>query len=108
MPAYKVLPAYENLNPKTPKPADGGVPYFITAQEGVPVIYSEDTIPTCGIRLLHPSNVNAPSKGLALSILFVPPMSKMEIYAEFEAKLPGPLKSSLFAFGRKRLLGQDG
>ena len=80
MPAYEVLPAYENLNPKTPKPADGGVPYFITAQEGVPVIYSEDTIPTCGVRLLHPSNVNAPSKGLALSILFVPPMSKMEIH----------------------------
>ena len=39
VPTYKVLPAYENVNPKTPKPLDGGIPYFVTVQDGVPVIY---------------------------------------------------------------------
>lgn len=80
MPNYKILPAYENLNPKTPKPLDGGIPYFVTVQDGVPVIYSEDTVPTCGIRVVHPSNPNSPSTNLAVVMLYVPPMSMMALH----------------------------
>ncbi len=102
MPAYTVIPPYKNLTPKTPKPDDPGLPYFITAQEGVPVIYSEDTIPTCGVRVVHPSNSKAPSKGLGVSILYVPPMSVMALH-NHEAE-----ECYIIQSGRGEMLYRDG
>lgn len=80
MSGYRVLPPMVNPHPVTPRPEDPGVPVFLTVQDGIPVIYSEDTIPTSGIRLVHPSNPLAPSRKLGISVLTVPPQARMEIH----------------------------
>lgn len=80
MGAYQVLPAYANPNPATPRPDHPDAPAFLTLQDGVKVIYSEDTVPTCGIRLVHPSNPKAASPALGISVLFVPPGARMELH----------------------------
>jgi mannose-6-phosphate isomerase-like protein (cupin superfamily) len=82
---YRVLPPYENLNPGVPRPVDPLPPSFLTLQDGVPVIYSADTAPTCGVRIVHPSNPKAPSSRLGISVLFVPPMARMDLH-EHEAE----------------------
>jgi len=82
---YRVLPAYDNPAPATPRPDDPGQPVFLTVQDGVKVIYSEDTAPTCGVRIIHPSSSVAASKLLGLSVLYVPPGARMDLH-EHEAE----------------------
>ena len=102
MTAYEVLRPYTNLNPMTPRPDDAGKPYFVTVQDAVHVIYSEDTIPTCGARVVHPTNSRAPSTNLALSMLYVPPGARMERH-EHEAE-----ETYVIQTGTGTMLYQDG
>lgn len=80
MSSYRLLPPYVNENPATPRPDTPDAAAFLTAQDGIQVIYSEDTVPTCGIRLVHPSNPLAPSPALGISLLYVPPGARMDLH----------------------------
>ena len=85
MSVYRVLPAYDNPAPATPRPDQPEPPVFLTVQDGVKVIYSADTSPTCGVRIIHPSSSVAASKHLGLSVLYVPPGARMDLH-EHEAE----------------------
>ena len=80
MDPYVVLTGNPDLVPVVPRDPDPPGPYFLTVQEGVKVVYGEQTLPTCGVRIVHPSNVNAPSKALGVSVLYVPPGARMELH----------------------------
>lgn len=63
---YKKAP-----KPKIPKPDHLVEPNVVTVQQGIPVQY-----PGCegiGVRVLHPTNPNAPSKNFSSTKFFVPP-----------------------------------
>lgn len=81
MATYKVLDAHSNPNPKIPKPEVPPLPVVLTVQDGLPVIYGTDTLPTCGIRVVHPTNPKAPSKFHSIAILYVPPHGHMAIHS---------------------------
>ena len=80
MDGYEVLGPYNNPNPATPRIEHPDPVVFMTQQDGVKVIYSADTAPTCGIRIVHPSNPKAPSPKLGISVLHVPPGSRMDLH----------------------------
>lgn len=80
MSAYELLAPYVNDDPVVPRPEHPDSAVFLTLQDGVKVIYSVDTAPTCGIRIIHPSNPKAPSSKLGLSMLFVPPGGEMALH----------------------------
>jgi mannose-6-phosphate isomerase-like protein (cupin superfamily) len=77
---YEVLGPYDNPNPVTPRIEDPAPVVFLTQQDGVKVIYSAETAPTCGVRVVHPSNPKTPTTKLGLSILHVPPGSRMDLH----------------------------
>jgi mannose-6-phosphate isomerase-like protein (cupin superfamily) len=80
MDVYEVLEPYNNPNPATPRIENPDPVVFMTMQDGVKVIYSADTAPTCGIRMLHPSNPKTPKTKLGVSVLYVPPGSRMDLH----------------------------
>jgi mannose-6-phosphate isomerase-like protein (cupin superfamily) len=77
---YLILDPYNNPNPATPRIEGPDPVVFLTQQDGVKVIYSAETAPTCGVRILHPSNPRTPGTKLGLSVLYVPPGSRMELH----------------------------
>jgi mannose-6-phosphate isomerase-like protein (cupin superfamily) len=80
MSVYEVLGAYNNPNPATARIQAPDPVVFLTVQEGVKVVYSADTAPTCGVRILHPSNPLTPTTKLGVSVLYVPPGARMELH----------------------------
>lgn len=80
MSAYEVLPPYDNPHPRVPRPETPEPAAFLTLQDGRKVIYSAETAPTCGVRLVHPSNPLAPSSALGVSVLLVPPGARMDLH----------------------------
>jgi mannose-6-phosphate isomerase-like protein (cupin superfamily) len=66
--------------PTIPRPETPPAPYIVTVQEGLPVIYGEDTVPVSGVRVVHPTNPAAPSVQHGVSILYVPPHAKLPLH----------------------------
>ncbi|MBI4551721.1 MAG: cupin domain-containing protein [Candidatus Latescibacteria bacterium] len=63
---YATEPTY-----KIPKPDHPVEPNIVTVQEGIPIKF-----PGCegiGVRVLHPTNPNAPSQNFSITKFFVPP-----------------------------------
>jgi mannose-6-phosphate isomerase-like protein (cupin superfamily) len=81
MATYKVLAHHGTPTPTIPKPEVPPLPVVLTVQDGLPVIYGTDTLPTCGIRVVHPTNPKAPSKFHSIAILYVPPHGQMELHS---------------------------
>ena len=77
---YRVLGPYDNPDPATARIESPDPVVFLTQQDGVKVIYSAETAPTCGVRVLHPSNPKTPGTKLGLSVLYVPPGSRMDLH----------------------------
>jgi mannose-6-phosphate isomerase-like protein (cupin superfamily) len=78
--SYRILTGHGAPAPTIPKPEVSPLPSVLTVQDGLPVIYG-DTAPTCGIRVVHPSNPKAPSKNHSVVILYVPPQGEMELHS---------------------------
>jgi len=57
--------------PLVPKPDYPIDPYIVSVLNGIPVRYPE--FQGLGVRVVHPSNPKAPSKNLALGMLYMPP-----------------------------------
>jgi mannose-6-phosphate isomerase-like protein (cupin superfamily) len=57
--------------PTTPKPDHPVDPIILTVQEGVPLTYGE--CHGVGVRVVHPTNPNAPSRNMSLTMFYVPP-----------------------------------
>ena len=81
MAKYKRLPTHGNPTPKIPKPKKQPLPVILTAQDGLPVIYSDDSLPTVGVRVVHPTNPKARSKFHSIAMLYVPPHAGMELHS---------------------------
>ena len=81
MAEFTVLDGHGAPAPTIPKPDAPIDPHFVTVQTGVPVIYSEDTLPVCGIRVVHPTNPNAPSINHSIAMLYLPPHGKMGLHS---------------------------
>ncbi|MDE0186862.1 MAG: cupin domain-containing protein [Candidatus Poribacteria bacterium] len=57
--------------PKIPKPDVAPDPKIVTVQEGIPILF-----PPCegpAVRVLHPTNPNAPSQNFSITQLYMPP-----------------------------------
>lgn len=78
---YKVLSSHGDPAPAIPKPKKGPQPVVLTVQDGIPVIYGEGTWPTCGVRVVHPTNPKAPSKNHTVVMLYVPPHAKLDLHS---------------------------
>ena len=49
------------------------VPSYLTVQDGIPVIYGPESVPTSGVRVVHPTNPAAASKFHSVGVVTVPP-----------------------------------
>jgi mannose-6-phosphate isomerase-like protein (cupin superfamily) len=78
--AYRILPAYDNPAPLTPRPERPEPVQFLTVRDGLKVIYGEETIPTCGVRIVHPAHPSTPGARLGISVLYVPPGAEMALH----------------------------
>lgn len=78
MNGYKMLQYHGAPEPTLPKPDPLPRPSVVTVQEGVAVLYSEDTVPVCGIRVVHPTNPRARSVSHSVVMLYVPPQAAMD------------------------------
>ena len=77
---YKILTDHGNPKPTIPKPKKRQTPAVLTVQDGLPVIYGAGTEPTCGIRVVHPTNPKAASKFHSVVMLYVPPHAKLDLH----------------------------
>ena len=77
---YKTLTDHGNPKPTIPKPKKRQTPAVLTVQDGLPVIYGAGTEPTCGVRVVHPTNPKAPSKFHSVVMLYVPPHAKLDLH----------------------------
>lgn len=66
--------------PTIPRPDEPPEPCIVTVQDGVPVIYGENTLPAAGVRVVHPTNPNAPSVRHGVSILYLPPHAQLPLH----------------------------
>ena len=80
MAEYTILSAAAP-EPTVPKPDEPVAPHFVTVKEGLPVIYGEETIPTAGIRVVHPTNPSAPSKNHSVAMLYLPPHARIDLHS---------------------------
>jgi mannose-6-phosphate isomerase-like protein (cupin superfamily) len=81
MTKYRVVDAHTAPEPTIPKldiPVD---PFFVTTQQGLPVIYGEDTVPMCGVRVVHPTNPNAPSQNQSVAMVYLPPHASIDLHS---------------------------
>jgi mannose-6-phosphate isomerase-like protein (cupin superfamily) len=80
MSVYELTPPNVPPDSAPPRPEQPLPVEFLTVQDGVKVIYSEDTSPTCGVRVVHPSNPRTASANLGISVLYVPPGGSMSLH----------------------------
>ena len=78
---YTMLPSHGSLNPTLPKPDKPQESIILTVQDGLPITYSDDTIPVCAVRVVHPTNPKAPSKNHSIVMLYIPPQAEMELHS---------------------------
>jgi mannose-6-phosphate isomerase-like protein (cupin superfamily) len=81
MAEFTILDGHDAPPPTIPKPDAQVDPYFVTVQSGVPVIYGEENLPVCGVRVVHPTNPNAPSVNHSIAMLYLPPHGKLPLHA---------------------------
>lgn len=81
MAEFTILTGQGALEPTIPKPEAPVDPCFVTVQDGLPVIYGEETIPAAGVRVVHPTNPNACSKNHGVSMLYLPPHAKLPLHS---------------------------
>jgi mannose-6-phosphate isomerase-like protein (cupin superfamily) len=81
MARYKLLDNHGNPNPTIPRPKVAPLPAVLTVQDGLPVIYGTDTLPVCGVRVVHPTNPKASSKSHSVAMLYVPPHGQMDLHS---------------------------
>ncbi|MBM3650804.1 MAG: cupin domain-containing protein [Alphaproteobacteria bacterium] len=81
MSAYKVLTGHGAPAPTIPKPKVAPRPSIVTVQDGLPVIYGAETVPACGVRVVHPTNPRARSKNHTIAMLYIPPHAVMELHS---------------------------
>jgi mannose-6-phosphate isomerase-like protein (cupin superfamily) len=77
---YTVLTGEDWPPPTVPKPDTPPEAAVVTVQDGLPVIYG-DEVPGAGIRVVHPTNPNAPSKNHGVGMLYMPPHAKMALHS---------------------------
>lgn len=78
---YRTLTDHGNPAPTIPRPEIAPRPAILTVQDGLPVIYGAGTEPTCGIRVVHPTNPKARSKYHSIAMLYVPPHAKLDLHS---------------------------
>lgn len=78
---YKLVQAHARREPTIPKPDKAPPVSIVTVQDGVPVLYSESSLPCCGVRVIHPTQPKARSKNLGITMFYVPPHAKMDRHA---------------------------
>ena len=77
---YRTLTGHGNPAPTIPRPEITPLPAVLTVQDGLPVIYGAGTEPTCGIRVVHPTNPKSRSKNHSIAMLYVPPHGKLDLH----------------------------
>ena len=77
---YRTLTDHGNPAPTIPKPEITPLPAVLTVQDGLPVIYGAGTEPTCGVRVVHPTNPKSRSKNHSIAMLYVPPHAKLDLH----------------------------
>ena len=103
--------AHEAPDPIIPKPDVPPDPMIVTVQDGLPILFEPCEAPA--IRVVHPTNPNAPSRNVGVTMLYVPPQGTVafgshepeEVYAVMEGaglmhftKGPRPLKKGDFIY----------
>lgn len=81
MTKYQFVDAHAEREPTIPRPDAPVEPCFVTTQDGVPVLYGEETIPMCGVRVVHPTNPNAPSRNHSIAMVYLPPHASIDLHA---------------------------
>lgn len=77
---YRTLTDHGDPAPTIPRPEITPLPAVLTVQDGLPVIYGAGTEPTCGIRVVHPTNPKSRSKSHSIAMLYVPPHAKLDLH----------------------------
>ena len=103
--------AHEAPDPIIPKPDVPSDPMIVTVQDGLPILFEPCEAPA--IRVVHPTNPNAPSRNVGVTMLYVPPQGTVafgshepeEVYAVMEGagimhftKGPRPIKKGDFIY----------
>ena len=103
--------AHEAPDPIIPKPDVPPDPMIVTVQDGLPILFEPCEAPA--IRVVHPTNPNAPSRNVGVTMLYVPPQGTVafgshepeEVYAVMEGagimhftKGPRPIKKGDFIY----------
>ncbi len=81
MPQFTILSDVDWPAPVVPKPDTPPEPCVVTVQDGLPVIFGAETIPAAGVRVVHPTNPNAPSKNHSVGMLYMPPHSGLPLHS---------------------------
>ena len=77
MAKYKVYVGYvrKDYTPKIPKPDVLPAPNIVTTRDGIPLQFKG--CEGAAIRVLHPTNPNAPSQNFGITMLYMPPHSHL-------------------------------
>jgi mannose-6-phosphate isomerase-like protein (cupin superfamily) len=78
---YMILTSHGAPEPKLPKPPKQPKASILTVQDGLPVIFGENTIPVCAVRVVHPTNPAASSVNHGVTMLYVPPHASLELHS---------------------------
>ncbi len=102
---------HEAQAPTIPKPDVPPDPMIVTVQDGLPILFEPCEAPA--VRVVHPTNPNAPSRNVGVTMLYVPPQGTVafgshepeEVYAVLEGagimhftKGPQPIKKGDFIY----------
>ena len=79
MPRYKVYEGYTpaGYTPKIPRPDVLPEPNIVTTQDGIPLQFQG--CEGAAVRVLHPTNPNAPSQNFGITMLYMPPHSILPV-----------------------------
>ena len=79
MPRYKVYEGYTpaGYTPKIPRPDVLPEPNIVTTQDGIPLQFQG--CEGAAVRVLHPTNPNAPSQNFGITMLYMPPHSVLPV-----------------------------
>jgi mannose-6-phosphate isomerase-like protein (cupin superfamily) len=80
-PTHRMLPSHGSTTPTLPKPEHPQQAAVLTVQDGLPIMYSDDTVPVSAVRVVHPTNPAAPSKNHSIVMLYVPPHAEMALHS---------------------------
>lgn len=78
---HRMLPSHGSTNPTVPRPDTPIEASIVTVQDGLPITYSDATIPVSAVRVVHPTNPKASSVNHSVVMLYVPPHAEMELHS---------------------------